>query len=126
MSTQRGRSNTVGLVLVVGALLLIVYGLSRSFTQLMGKQQRIAEAEQELERLELEKQRLQQALAVDEKFVIESEIRDTLGLSKPGETVIFLPEIEHATPSARPSIQPVEATKPNWQKWWEVYFGESE
>ncbi len=48
---------------------------------------------------------------------VEQEAREKLGLSKPGEFIVIAPT---STPLDREKIE--IDTKPNWRKWWELFF----
>ena len=57
----------------------------------------------------------------------EQEAREKLGLKKPEETVVAIKESagqENVTPSngERSSVTETEDEKPNFQKWWDLFF----
>ena len=92
--------------------------------------QRVAQIEAETKRLKGENQRLTNLISYYQTETFrELEARSKLGLKKPGETVIAVPENadEPAEEQFRPeeeSTQP-EST-PNYIKWWEYLFGEGD
>ena len=44
------------------------------------------------------------------------EAREKLGLTKPGEKIVILPKKEEKKDQGQTE------DKPNWQKWWEMFF----
>ena len=48
---------------------------------------------------------------------VEEEAREKLGMSRPGEYIVIAPT---SAPLNREQIE--VNTKPNWQKWWELFF----
>jgi len=48
----------------------------------------------------------------------EEEIRNKLGLAKPGETIVVLPKEENT----KYQIPNTKYELPNWQKWWNLFF----
>jgi len=54
---------------------------------------------------------------------IEQEARNKLGLAKPGETVVIMPEATLSGKEAESPKQPQSAPfEPNWKKWWRLFF----
>ena len=49
--------------------------------------------------------------------LVEEEAREKLGLSKPGEYIVIAPT---STPLNKERIE--IDTKPNWQRWWKLFF----
>jgi len=100
------------------SILLIVNGVKRLLT-FRTTAQRIQEAEMDLERVGKENQELKSELEYKRsKEFIEAEIRNKLGLSKEGESIIILPKDENpksAIPNPKSEIS-------NWHKWWKLFF----
>lgn len=48
---------------------------------------------------------------------VEEEAREKLGMSKPGEYIVIAPT---STPLSKEKIE--INTKPNWRKWWDLFF----
>lgn len=98
-------------------LLLIINGLAHSIYDLWSKKDLITEANRKLKAEELRNQKLKGELSyVQTQEFIESEARNKLFLAKPGEKeVIIPPVIQKDNPKSQPQ-------KPNWQKWWELFF----
>lgn len=54
---------------------------------------------------------------------IEQEARNKLGLAKPGETVVIMPEATRSGNQTEPSKEiQSEPIMPNWKKWWKLFF----
>jgi len=92
--------------------------------------QRILEIETEVKSLKADNQRLANLISYYQTETFrELEARSKLGLKKPGETVIAVPEnadepLEERRPGAQPADQASQVI-PNYVKWWEYLFGES-
>lgn len=80
--------------------------------------------------LEETKQKLldeQEKLKKEEEYVaspyyLEKVARDELGLAKPGERVVIVPE-GTITEVRSQKLEDSEREKANWQKWWEILSG---
>lgn len=102
-------------------LLLTINGLVHTIYTVWQKQDLIVQAQKNLAAEKKENQRLKKALAqVNQPQFVESQARDKLLLTKPGEGIVLLPASQlssHRSPSQKPLD-----TRPNWQKWWDVFF----
>lgn len=105
----------------IGILLLTINNLAHSIYGTWQKQGLVVKAQQELDTAKLENQELRKELArVSKPDFVEAEARDKLLLAKPGEGIIVIPtNAMVASPSAIPT--PPDR-RPNYQKWWEVFF----
>ncbi|MEK7559199.1 MAG: septum formation initiator family protein [Patescibacteria group bacterium] len=103
--------------IVIG--LVIINNLARSTYDLWSKKDVIVSAQNELEAEKKENQRLKNQLerAQDGQF-IEQEARNKLLLVKPGEQNVFIPKDLVASESSQTKVD----KRPNWQKWWELFF----
>lgn len=103
------------------ALILAINGTKRIMS-LHGNSQKVVEAEQKLEELKQENEQLKQDFAYKQtdRFA-EGEIRNKLGLARPGEDVYVVPKEESNQQSAISSQQ----NKSNWQKWRDLFLGKS-
>lgn len=65
----------------------------------------------------------EQLLKTQSPSFIEREIRNKLGLSKPGEAIVVLPDADSLRQLA-PKMQIEEDTlsPPNWEKWERLFF----
>lgn len=71
---------------------------------------------QESERIKAEEE------YVKSPYYLEKVARDELNLSKPGETVVIVPESVRTAVGKREDKEVVEE-KENWRKWWDVLSG---
>lgn len=115
------------LVFAVEAALLLLIGiaLTRQVVQRHSIDREISRLKQEYEELEMNSADLQALISyfqTDE--YMEEEARTKLGLVKPGEGVVILPEagVQGAadTQSQASSSQPDTS---NSQRWWDFFFG---
>ena len=104
-------------IIFIGAvfffLTLTAISLYKGVMELKSRQSRLIEAQAKVGKLQVQKQKLEQTYLQDESFMVETEIRDKLGLSKPGERIIFIPEQEEATQAASE-----EKKEKSWWEWW--------
>lgn len=102
-------------------LLLTINDLANSIYTIWQKQDLIVQAQKDLDTQKKENQQLKKDIAqVNQPQFIESEARDKLLLEKPGEGVIMIPSNQLNLPPSS-SSKPVD-TRPNWEKWWELFF----
>ena len=104
--------------IVIG--LLLAYNSSKKIISFRGTSQKVDQAQAKLDNLKLENERLKQELEYkkSDKFA-EEEIRNKLGLVKPGEDVYAVPKGDNS----QSSIVDSHDEKPNWQKWRDFLFG---
>lgn len=103
-------------IISVIVLLLIINGLARSIYDLWTKRDVVSEARKTLEQEKAENQKLKKELSrVKTKEFIEEEARNKLFLTKPNEKVVIVPV-------ASKSAEKKEASKPNWQKWLNLFW----
>lgn len=103
------------------ASLFILNSLVRSISSLWSKQELLVKAQKELENKKRENEELKKRLsqAQSQEF-IEKEARNRLFLVRPGESQVLIPEeLLKASESAK---ERVNDSKPNWQKWWDLFF----
>ena len=105
-------------------LILIGFSAVGRLTHLYGLRQDEARLRAEIAVLESEHQALEQRKAeVQSDAYIEKVAREQLNLIKPGETAVVIvaapaPAIVAATPPPPPP------PTPNWQRWWNLFFGD--
>ena len=111
------------LYIVLFLELALIASLGRGLWETLQSRQRIDALRQERDVLLHEQERLKSELAlVESDYYIDHLARDTLHLSKPGETLVIVDR------GAIPAILGVEEERSlddraNWQKWWDVLFG---
>lgn len=109
-------------IIVIG--LFIAVALAKNIFTLLKAEGRISDLKQRVEEEEKKRSELSsQKVEVSSSGFIEKEARDTLGLSKEGESIVVLPPQEFLKGLVKPvtddnSIE----NKPNWQKWLELFF----
>jgi cell division protein FtsB len=106
---------------VIIILLLTINDLVRSLYSIWQKQDLIIQAQKNLTEEKKENQTLKNEIArVKQPLFIESQARNKLLLSKPGESIVILPNSQFNTVSS--PVRTVD-TRPDWQKWWDIFFG---
>jgi cell division protein DivIC len=100
-------------IIIVGSV--ASFSLARNLYSTYGSSKYLEQAQAKLDRLRAENQDLlrENAEARDPSF-IEREARERLGLVKPGEVVVILPEKEAA---AGATEEPAAPARPIWQQW---------
>ena len=79
------------------------------------------QAQQELDRQTKDNLELKSKLkGVKKPQFVEEEARNKLFLAKPGEGVVLIPS-GSLKQDSQPKFAPRD-TRPNWQKWWELFF----
>lgn len=106
--------------------LLIIWSLGQNLIGLSTMDERLITAKEELSILQQQNQALQEKAAkVASGADEEAVIRDKLGLVKPGETMVIVPEqvLAQALEAEIPQTQLViEEPKPVWRQWVGVFF----
>ncbi len=107
---------------VLIALLFMVNNLIHSIYSIWQKQDLLVQAKKTLTAAKQENQKLKKEIAqANQPQFVETEARNKLLLGKPGEGIIILPENQvTATASSTPETS---NSKPNWQQWWNIFFG---
>lgn len=115
---HKSRVSLLSVAAIVG-LLVTIFGLSQSVVRLIGRKSLLKAKQEELVRLQKERENLQNKLSLAQTpEFIEKEAREKLNLGKSGETVILV-EIEGKEPQTKDTQTTVV---PNWKKWWNVFF----
>lgn len=104
---------------VVVVSLILVFSSTRRILDLRTTSQKVDELSQYLEDLKSQNEQLRRELEYkkSERF-LEEEIRNKLGLVKPGEEVVLLPLEEAQNQETR--IKKKE--EQNYIKWWKLFF----
>ena len=106
-------------IILLGVLLIVK--ITGNFLRLFKAVQQIKTMEEQVLKLEKEKEKLSlkyQYYQTPE--FIEEEARNKLNMAKPGETIVILPPnlgefLNHPKNKDSPSL-------PNWKKWWDLFF----
>ncbi len=111
--------------LLVGGYIIVT--TSRNILTLWSARDRVIQAQNRLKDLQTQEQELTRQIAqVDNPAFVEREARDKLGMVKPGEVVLVLPqdEVNKLAQSLRDqylkSAEPPPEV-PTWQKWLKLF-----
>lgn len=116
MSTGDNKYKNIFLIGVLASLILFAWSLNRGISQLRQKNERFYIAQEEVSRLEAQNNKLKTLLAQDPAFEAETEIRDQLGLAKPGETVIMIEETDLSVNNATSESKLSDSYLPWWKR----------
>ena len=106
------------LFVAISFMVVIDVNLIQEIVRLARSGERLSEAESRVLSLQKENEELKdQSRAVVSDRFIEKEAREKLGLVRPGEVVVYMPEGEKKA-AFSPSID----DRPNWKKWWDLFF----
>lgn len=105
-------------ILIIFLLLLIIKTNIDSLIKSLGNENKIADLKQELVEEGKKNQFLKEKLLyVKTDQFVDKEAREKLGLTKKGEYFVIAPS---STPLNQERI--VIDNRPNWRKWWELFF----
>ena len=109
------------LLLVVLIIILLVVNSAKRLLVFRTTSQKVSETELRLSKLREENEALKKELEYKkgDEFA-EEEIRNKLGLVREGEAVVIVSQDEKVGESSNVFAS---EDKPNWQKWWELFFG---
>lgn len=111
------RLRLVRLILTIIGIFVVVTTLL-SLRDVLGKRGIVESRNQELEEAKAENARLKKQLVeVKSPGFVEKEARNKLGLVKPGEVVLVMPEAKGAGSSEK-----VVQVQTNWEQWWRLFF----
>ncbi len=103
--------------------ILLIVSLVRGIQLSRRSKVRIANLEATKKQLQIEQEKLkQEGEYYQSSFYLEKVARDEMNLSKPGESVVIVPEKQDIATAADHKPKE-EGEKENWQKWWEVLSG---
>lgn len=107
-------------LIILLSSILIVNNLVRSIYGLWQKQEFLVKAQREFAKEKKENKELKEKLrVVESQDFIEKQARDKLLLLKPGESQVIIPKTLQASQSSK---EKSPSLKPNWRKWWELFF----
>lgn len=99
----------------------VINSFLHSIYSLWQKNDLIVRAKQDLEKEKKDNEELKKKVAdVKKPGFVDEEARNKLFLAKPGEGIIVMPTDVLASTSTK--AKKVEDTRPNWLKWWELFF----
>lgn len=120
------RLNRLIRIFVLGLFVILSVSSVGAVLRLRATREEIEKKRRELEKQEEEVGELKKVLEEVQKLeFVEKEARDGLGLAKPGETVVILPD-EETLRLIAPSL-PEEEEEPGekdpvWRKWLKLFF----
>lgn len=101
--------------------IFVINSFLHSIYNLWQKNDLLVRAKQDLESEKKENQELKKKLTeVKRPGFVEEEARNKLFLAKPGEGIVMIPTNVLSTESS--NRKKTVDTRPNWQKWWELFF----
>ena len=109
--------------LIIFFQILLIISLVQGIQISIKSQKRVSVLSATKQSLEQDRENLlKQYQYVQSPFYLEEVARDQLHMSKPGETVVIVPEGAVATPGAS-NQETGDSREQNWQKWWGVIVG---
>ncbi len=110
--------------LIIFFIIFLAFSLTRNVLKLYEVRGQIKKAKERVLALKRENEELQSRLSQTQSEVyIEKQLRDKLGLAKPGEIVVVLPDEEILKRiGAKPSEEEDFLPDPTWKKWLKLFF----
>ncbi|MEK7497965.1 MAG: septum formation initiator family protein [Patescibacteria group bacterium] len=105
--------------------LFLIVSLIRGVSSLASARRQIREAEKKVEEAKKKNEELKaKAQEVTSEVFTEQVARDKLGLAKPGETIIVLPESEIVKKFSGRIVNEEQDTlpDPNWKRWLKLFL----
>lgn len=122
MSRPNNMFKKTGLIVIVAAAIFIAYNLFSQILQAVKSSERLTSEAEDLFKLEAKNKQLKVKLSqISSPEFIEKEARNKLGLAKPGETVIIIPDQKIKEVLASGSATEVKRL-PNPLGWLKVFF----
>lgn len=110
---------TLGFIILIS--LIAAYNLITQIISAVKSGERLSQAADAVYQLEAKNKELKRKLSqIRSPEFIEEEVRNKLGFSKKGETVIIIPE--EKLKAVLGASQSAEIRLPNWLGWWKVFF----
>lgn len=108
--------------IIMGVCLLVASNLVKDIIRLNRVDDRLRQAETELDEAKQEQAELREKLAgINNGFWLERQIRNVLNMAKPNEVVVIVPEaVKQGAAAARPAEDEPE-TAGNLQQWLLVF-----
>lgn len=108
-------------IAIIVISIFIINNLVHSIYTLWQKKDLVVDARLEMVRQKEKEQELKRKLRmVEDPDFVEQEARNKLFLAKPGEGIVVLSQKDlEASNSGK---KKTADTRPNWRKWWELFF----
>ena len=111
----------IALGCIVLVILFVVYNLVNQIIEATRSGERLSEAADVVYKLETRNKQLKNKLSqIQSPQFLEEAIRNKLGMSKKGETVVVIPE--EKLKSVMGARQAAEVRLPNWLGWLKIFF----
>lgn len=109
--------------LLIFLCFVFAVSLARNVVRIKNAQGRVERIKERVEKLQKENEGLQVKVEEAKKQeYIEKQLRDKLGLSKEGETIVVLPDADTLRKLVPPIPEEEETLPdPNWKKWLKVF-----
>ncbi len=105
---------------IIIILLIIINNLAQSLYGVWQKKDLIVQTKARLDKEKKENEELKKKVGnASRPGFVEEEARNKLFLVRPGEEVVLIPSGALGKTPPKPATQD---TRPNWRKWWEVFF----
>ncbi len=121
---SRGKKELFIDLLIIFVTAFFGISLIKNIVRVAKAKEQIVEISQAVEKLQKQNNELKMRLTeVDSQAFTETQLRDKLGLAKPGETVVVLPDIEILKKLApTDTSEPTALPEANWEKWYKLFF----
>lgn len=114
--------------LVLGVIILILFSisLSKEIIRRYDVNREINQLKTEVEELEKRNAELAELIQyLNTESFQEKEARTKLGMAKPGEKVVVIPEVKEEQTEGTPSLSPPNLEElSNPQRWWNYFFSQ--
>lgn len=112
----------VGFIAIFLIVVFFIYSLIGQILETLKSGDRLSQSAIELVKLQVKNKELKDRLSqIKSSSFVEQQARDKLGLAKPGETVVVIPQ-EVLDKVLRVNKKIEEIKLPNWLGWWKVFF----
>ena len=106
--------------LLLAILIMAIVSLSQRTADLVSRAKKWQEEKEKLAKIEKENEELKAYLDyIESDSFLEKEARNSLGMSKEGETMVILPQKVKADDKV--AFSP---PSPAWRQWWQLFFGQ--
>lgn len=103
--------------LLIFLLIFLLINSINNISQLNEKRKIVNEYQKELEKeKEKNKQLKEKITEIEDENFIERVAREKLGMGKPGESIVIIPEITVVPEKKK------EKDLANWERWWKLFF----
>lgn len=116
--------NKISHYVLLGVVILLAITLVKNILKSVEIKKRIETEKVKIEKMKQDNADLAQKVAeIQSQAYIEQQLRDKLGLAKPGEIVVVLPDtatLEKLAPDV--AVEPETLPDPNWKRWIKLFL----